>query len=121
MARKPVEQSGVVGDDGERLSARMRRLNLKNAELQRLSGVDRQTIAAIRSGAGFRRESLSRLEAVLSEMEQEKGLGEIKSAEETVEFEVRLPGESEATVVVRGPGAEEAVARLLRRLQQPDN
>jgi len=110
-----------MGQDAERVRARMERLGITDVELSRESKVDRGTIAAIKRGQGFRRDSLTRLENALSELEHEAGLDVLSpDAARPVEFEVQIPGEPDATVIIRGPGAEEAVARLLRRLRTKD-
>lgn len=116
MARKDAKHSGVMGNDAERLRARMDRLGYTDVQLARESGVDRGTIAAIKRGQGFRRSSLAKIEKTLDALEHEAGF-DAPPAEEHVEFEVQIPGDVNATVVVRGPGAEQAVARLLRRIQ----
>ncbi len=89
---------------------------MNDSELARESGVHRDTIGAIRRGEGFRRDTWAKLDRTLTAIEHEAGI-DAPPAEEYVEFVVTLPGQSDATVVVRGPGAEEAVAKLLRRLR----
>lgn len=116
MARKRAEQSGVMRDDADRLRARMERLGISDSELAREAGVHRDTIGAIKQGQGFRRSSLTKLEKALDGLEREAGLDAPAPAVESIEFEVHLSGESPATILVRGHGAEEAVARLLKRL-----
>jgi len=122
MARRHAEQSGVMGVDADRLRARMDRLGISDSELARESGVNRDTIAAIKRGQGFRRSSLTKLEAKLSELEEEAGIGTPAGPTEVVEFVYEFPDGSKATFAVRGPGAEDKVARLLDRLRKnPSN
>ena len=117
VARTRVEQSGAMGGDAERLRVRTERLGISDSQLARESGVNRDTIAAIKGGQGFRRSSLTKIEAALERLEQEAGMEPPPAQADLIEFEIQVPGEPSATVVVRGAGAEEAVARLLRRLR----
>lgn len=118
MARQPATQSGGMSGDAERLRARMERLGISDSALARESGVNRDTVAAIKGGFGFRRSSLTKIEEALGRLEEEAGVEHVPPEQELVEFEVQVPGEPKATVIIRGAGAEEAVARLLRRLRQ---
>jgi transcriptional regulator with XRE-family HTH domain len=117
MARKDAEHSGVMGDDAERLRLRMDRLGISDSELARESGVNRDTIAAIKRGQGFRRSSLAKLEAKLSELETEAGIGAPPPPDEVVEVTLDFPDGSRATFVLRGPDAEERMLRLVRRMR----
>ncbi len=118
MARTDAGNSPFMGKDAERLRARMDRLGISDVELSRESGVDRGTISAIKRGQGFRRSTLARIENKLEELEHEAGLDAPPPDEEQViEIQMQLPGEASATIVVRGPDAEERVANLLRRLR----
>lgn len=119
MARRDAEQSGVMGEDATRLRMRMDRLGINDSELARESGVNRDTIAAIKRGQGFRRSSLTKLETALSHLEEEAGLDAPPppTSGEVVEFTLDFPDGSRATFAVRGPDAEERVARLLARLR----
>lgn len=113
--RKRAEQSGVMRDDADRLRARMERLGISDSELGRLAGVNRDTIAAIKKGQGFRRSSLTKLEKALDGLEREAGYDAPRV--ETTEFEFRLgPGEDPMVIVVRGPQAEEKAMRLIDRV-----
>lgn len=122
MARKSAEDSGVMGHDAERVSARMERLGITDVELAREAKMDRGTIAAIKRGQGFRRSSLAKLERTLDALEHETGLDPLpeQAAEQMVEVEVRIAGQPDATVILRGPDAEERAARLLRRIQSKE-
>jgi transcriptional regulator with XRE-family HTH domain len=117
MARKDTEHSGVMADDAERLRMRMDRLGISDSELARISGVNRDTIAAIKRGQGFRRSSLTKLETTLAKLEHEAGIGAPPSPEDVVEVTIDFPDGSRATFVMRGPDAEEKLARLMRRMR----
>lgn len=133
MSRKPVTESADMGGEfAAQLRARMERLDISDAALARQSRehdsyVNRETIGAIKAGQGFQHSTRVKLENVLGLLEHEMGLDpwtaadEVDGEEQAVEFEVQLPGEHGATVVVRGPDAEEAVARLLRRLRSDES
>lgn len=118
MARQPAPHSGGMSGDAERLRTRMERLGISDSALARESGVNRDTVAAIKGGMGFRRSSLAKIEDALERLEQEAGMEHPPPEGELVEFVIQVPGEPDATVIVRGTGAEEAVARLLKRLRQ---
>lgn len=131
MPRKDAEHSGVMDEDAERLRARMKRLDISAAKLSREAkarghSVDRDTIGAILNGQNFRRESLTKLELTLAELEEESGVADMPTEppdEEApvVEFEIYLPGDPDPVrVIARGKDpvqVEEAVAGLLRRLR----
>lgn len=123
MARKRAEHSGVMGDDAERLRARRQRLDLSQEALAQKAHVNRDTIAAIERGQGFRRSSLTKIEKALDDLEHEAGLDvpPPEPEQQLVEFEVRIEGEPTITVVARGRGAREEIreeiAALVRRLR----
>lgn len=129
MVRKRAEQSGVMSDDAQRLQARMDRLGITDSELSRESAddgprVDRATVAAIRKGQGFRRDSLTRLERTLDRLETEAGLDaeEPSAPAERTTFTARS-GDAEVTVVVEGPvtdreALEASIVRMLTRIRE---
>lgn len=94
---------------------------MSQAELAREAGVNRDTVAAIERGQGFRRSSLTKIEKALDAIEEESGIHTPPPVPQPVEFEVRIEGEPAITVIARGPGAEEEIARLLRRLRNREN
>lgn len=111
-----------MGEDAERLRARRERLGMSQAELAREAGINRDTVAAIERGQGFRRSSLTKLEKALDAVEEEVGIDvPPRPKESLVEFEVRIAGEPEITVIARGEGAQDEIVKLLRRLRARDN
>ncbi len=114
-----------MGDDAARLRMRMERLGISDSELERESRqrgllVSRDTIGDIKRGKSFTRRTMARLEQMLNALEEEAGIDTPEEDDDWYEFEVRIPGEPDATVIVRRRSpeeAEEAVARLLRRLR----
>lgn len=133
MARRDIEQSDGVTTEGRRIKARRLRLHnlpgfrLRQEDLAERSGVSRATLIAVEAGKGFQHATGASINKVLDELEKEHGITEpvdVGDDEETVEFEVRVPG-IEASVIVRGPVSdraelEESVIRLLRGMSQDD-
>lgn len=122
MARQRAEQSELMGEDAERLRARRDRLGMSQSQLAREAGVNRDTVAAIERGQGYRRSSLVKLEKALDAIEEEAGVDAPPPPKDPlVEFEVHIAGEPEITVVARGEGAREEITELLRRLRERDD
>ena len=128
MARQDTAQSGPVSDEGDNVRRRRERLGMSKGELADAAGVNRDTLAAIESGEGFRRVSLTKIERALLTAEQEAGLDappavkpEPTSAPRMVV--VRIKSEH-GEVVVEGPVEDIATLRaealaLLRGMAQP--
>ena len=126
MARLDKAHSGVMSDEGERVKARRERLAMGKRELAEMAGVSRDTLAAIEAGEGFRRSSLTKIEAALDAAEAEAGYEappvSVKAEEQDlVEFRVEGVLGVQA-VVVRGPVRdvrefEGSIARILREVQ----
>lgn len=106
MTPRHTADSDDMSPDGERVRARRERLGMDKLHLAEQAGVSRETLAAIEKGQGFRRSSLTKIEKVLRELEQEAGLPDIPQASEASRAPapsitvVRL---SIGEVVVEGP------------------
>ena len=74
MAREDRAQLGPVSDEGVEVTHRRERLGLDIYELAAEAGVNRDTVAAIEKGKGFRRASLAAIESALDRLETEVGL-----------------------------------------------
>lgn len=127
MARLDAADSGFMSDDGARIKERRERLAMGKRELAELAGVSRDTLAAIETGQGFRRSSLTKIERALSQVEAEAGIDvpPVKVADEDQDLvEFRVEGVlGVQAVVVRGPVRdvrefEGSIARILRQVQQ---
>lgn len=103
---------------------RRERIGVTLIDLARLAGINRDTVAAIEEGKGFRRDSLTKIERALTELEVEHGLGPIEAPEEESPRATRnvviTLGEGRGRVVVEGPVEDlvelEAAAERLFRL-----
>ena len=114
MARLDRAHSGVMSNEGERLRSRRERLAMSKLELAEQAGISRDTLAAIERGEGFRRSSLTKVERVLDELEEEAGIHAPAPAESEgprlATFDVS--GEGGFHIVVSGPIED---ADLLKR------
>ena len=126
MARLNRAESGVMGDEGEKVRQRRERLVLGKQALAKEAGVSRDTLAAIEDGQGFRRSSLTKIEQTLSRLEEEAGLDTPPASSDLTEddlVEFRIEGVMGVkAVVVRGPirdveKFENSIARILRQVQ----
>ena len=75
MAREKRADSGPVSSEGDIVRRRRERLGMHKGELAEAAGVNRDTLAAIEAGEGFRRVSLTKIERALDAAEQEAGIG----------------------------------------------
>ena len=130
MARQDTAQSGPVSDEGDNVRRRRERLGMSKGELADAAGVNRDTLAAIESGEGFRRVSLTKIERALLTAEQEAGLdapprSEQPQAEQPQLVTIRLPSGGGADIVVSGPVGSidklrETAEALLRASREAD-
>lgn len=120
MARKAAEKSGGMSEDAEQVRARRERLGMSQRDLAIEANVNRDTVAAIERGQGYRGSSLAKLKAALDRLEEEAGINAPPptAEQEAVEFEIHIEGEPSVTVIARGPGAGQEIEKLLRRLRQ---
>lgn len=127
MARLDKEQSGVVSDEGEQVKARRERLGMDKVELAAAAKVSRDTLAAVERGEGYRRSTLTKIEAALERAEEEAGIdtppvASASTDQDVVEF--RVEGVlGVASVVVKGPvrdmrELEASIARILSQVQR---
>jgi transcriptional regulator with XRE-family HTH domain len=63
-----------VTTEGDEVRARRERLGMHKGELAESAGVNRDTLAAIEAGEGFRRVSLTKIERALDVAEAEAGI-----------------------------------------------
>jgi DNA-binding XRE family transcriptional regulator len=127
MARLSRAESGVMGDEGQRIKQRRERLDMGKQELAKLAGVSRDTLAAIEGGPGFRRSSLTKIERALDQLEEEAGMEApppvSAEAEQQDLVEFRVEGVMGAqAIVVKGPVKdvqlfEQSIARILKQLR----
>src|SRR4051812_31490803 len=121
MAREKQAESAPVSSEGDSVRRRRERLGLHKNELADAAGVSRDTLAAIESGEGFRRTSLTKIEQALEAAEVEAGIDAPSPEQEPESVQSRpvvinLDG---GAVVVEGPienlEALIAAAERLRR------
>lgn len=92
-------------------------------DLAEVAGVNRDTIAAIEKGKGFRTSSLTKIERALGQLEEEMGIDTpITPSNPTGLVEFEVTGDFGVRVVVRGPVADlpelqRSVAELVRGMK----
>lgn len=127
MVRLNAAHSGVMSEEGDRVTARRERLHMSKVELAEMADVSRDTLAAIEAGEGFRRSSLTKIEQALEAAEAEAGIDAppvTVAADDQDLVEFRIEGVlGVQSVVVRGPVRdvrefEGSIARILRQVQQ---
>lgn len=74
VPRSERADSGPVSDEGDRVKRRRERIGYDKKRLAEEAGVSRDTLFAIEEGKGFRRDSLTKLERRLGEVEEELGI-----------------------------------------------
>jgi transcriptional regulator with XRE-family HTH domain len=112
----------VDDETGRRLRDRRVRMGLSVRQLAEEARVDRARLAALEAGdPNVRATTIAKVDATLGRLEQEMGMDEPATDGDTVEF--RVSGNFGVDVVVKGPvrdlpALEEAVNRILSRMQQ---
>jgi len=105
-ARNTADFAGV-SDDGDRVRRRRERLGIDKLHLAKEAGVSRETLAAVERGEGFRRSTLTKIERVLTALEEEAGFGTSPPAElgagEPHMVTIRGTRAGDVDVVVSGP------------------
>lgn len=119
MSRRDLAQSGLMSDEGSRITERRERLKLNKVELAKESGVHRDTITDIEAGKGFQAATMAKLDEALTRLEQEAGIGAPTGG--VVRYSVKGVYGAEA-LVVEGPVAniaelEASVDRIMSRIQ----
>lgn len=123
MARRELAQSGLMSEDGEKVTARRERLGLTKVDLARESGVNRDTIADIEAGKGFQALTLVKIAETLARLEDEAGYTAAEKAVQSSIVEFEVSDGFGTRVVVRGPIAdteelERSVTRLLQNIRE---
>ena len=122
MARLSKAQSGVMGNEGARIRARRDALGMDIAPLAKEIGVNRQTLAAIEDGQGYRQSTLTKILKGLDRLEAEAGLTRPTQSAEAGMIEFEVSGDFGVKVVVRGPvtdaqALEASVNRIIQNIR----
>lgn len=92
------------------IQERREALGISKRQLAHFAGIDRATLASLEAGKGVHQRTLAKVNHALEEMGAPP-----PAPKGELEYEVRY---GDAVVVIRGPGAEDAVMRLLAELRR---